>query len=322
LKRRGQGRPLILVGFLSAPLIGAPACSGRTSRDDNPTGGVAGSGGTGRVCDRAGGGASGSGTVGTTGSVPEVCTLPKDPGPCNTPTERWWFNLQRGQCERFMYGGCEGTLNNFWNLAQCREVCLPGAGVICGGRSCASLEGESCCNASCGICAMPGDSCPMNHCSGVCAPMDAEGAGDCGRELGFKWNGEACVALCGCSCVGGDCGGLSPSLELCTSAHAECEDPGCGHQQSVLLDFIDANKSCATAADCRSERVSCGITEDDCTGAVYLNTKTDLAAFGTLRDQYRACLGNHPNCSSCARLEPDADCIQGRCSRRNLGPPP
>jgi hypothetical protein len=331
LRRRGRGRSLILAGFLSAPLVGAPACSGRTSRDDNPnrgvggaaggTQGAGGSGGTGRVCDRAGGGASGTGTAGAAGSVPEVCTLPKDPGPCNMPTERWWFNPQRGQCEPFTYGGCEGTFNNFWNLAQCREVCVPGTGAICGGRRCASLE-ESCCNASCGACSLPGEGCAISNCSGACAPMDAQGEGDCGMQLGYKWDGQACVSICGCSCVGGDCSRLVSSLDQCASAHDECTDPGCGDEQRALLDFINANKACSSAADCRSERVGCGITEDDCTGAVYLNTQADLASFGPLRDQYRACLGDRPNCATCARFDADADCIGGRCSRRSLGPPP
>jgi hypothetical protein len=125
-----------------------------------------------------------------------------------------------------------------------------------------------------------------------------------------------------CSCAGGDCGGLSSSLEQCKSAHAECEDPGCGNEQRALLDFISANKSCTSAADCRSEGVSCGITEDDCSGAVYLNTRTDLATFGTLQDRYHACVGDHPNCGVCGRFASDPDCIGGRCSRRSLGPPP
>jgi hypothetical protein len=252
--------------------------------------------------------------------VPDVCLLPKDPGPCNTPTERWWFNPQRGQCERFTYGGCEGTFNNFWNLAQCRDVCVPGTGMICGGRRCASLA-ESCCNASCGICSAPGESCAMNRCSDACAPMDAQGSGDCGTVLGYKWNGEACVSVCGCSCAGGDCGRLSPTLERCNSAHTDCKDPGCGSEQRALLDFINANRSCQSAADCRSETVGCGITESDCTGAVYLNTRADFSAFGTLRDRYRACVGDHPNCGSCARLDPPPSCINGRCARQSLAVP-
>jgi hypothetical protein len=92
-------------------------------------------------------------------------------------------------------------------------------------------------------------------------------------------------------------------------------------EQRALLDFISANKSCESAADCRAENVGCGITEDDCTGAVYVNAATDLTAFGTLRDRYRACVGDHPNYVTCARLDAPADCINGRCARQSLAAP-
>ena len=44
---------------------------------------------------------------------PTPCSLPAEVGPCDAAIERWYFDSESGQCETFIYGGCEGNRNNF-----------------------------------------------------------------------------------------------------------------------------------------------------------------------------------------------------------------
>ncbi|NIR59587.1 MAG: hypothetical protein GWO02_08720 [Gammaproteobacteria bacterium] len=106
------------------------------------------------------------------------------------------------------------------------EPCGP---VVCEG-------GDVCCNASCGVCAAPGEACPAIACadagtpSGPCDPYDAYGEGFCDLFLGYAWNGTDCVGLSGCECIGSDCDRLDATLEECRALHADCTDTGivCG----------------------------------------------------------------------------------------------
>lgn len=53
----------------------------------------------------------------------DVCTLPKDPGPCYAYMERWYFDAVDGYCKQFVYGGCEGNANSFESEDMCRSTC-------------------------------------------------------------------------------------------------------------------------------------------------------------------------------------------------------
>lgn len=47
-------------------------------------------------------------------SFSEICSLPADPGPCTHESQtRWYFDVARGECREFTYGGCVGNHNNF-----------------------------------------------------------------------------------------------------------------------------------------------------------------------------------------------------------------
>ena len=341
MRQNLRTRSLFMAGILSAPLLaGAAGCSAEKiaiGAEDAGTSGTAGTGATGSggagnngssgnsgssgSGGTGNGGAAGTSTAGGSGSGgTDICALPKVVGPCDALIQRWWFNPQTRMCERFSYGGCEGNANNFLNLAHCTTTCVPEGVTPCGGTRC--LPGQSCCNPSCGICTSPGEGCVAKECGGECAPMDAQGEGSCLLGLGVMWDGLACVSIGGCSCVGADCARVAPTVEQCESAHAACDDPGCANEQRALLSFIDANKACASAADCGSESVGCGVNEDDCTGAVYMNTGADLTAFGSLRTAYLECVGTDNSCHGrCARFDSPADCIEGRCLRRSFSSP-
>ena len=52
-----------------------------------------------------------------------VCTLPPVTGPCFAHIPSYYFNSKRGQCEQFIYGGCDGNDNRFSTMVECRRAC-------------------------------------------------------------------------------------------------------------------------------------------------------------------------------------------------------
>jgi hypothetical protein len=152
-----------------------------------------------------------------------------------------------------------------------------------------------------------------------CAPQDAQAEGPCFVHFGFKWDGNACVSLGGCTCKGADCRALYPDLTTCERAHAHCgEAKDCSSVREAMFGFVNANKTCNDVADCQTQYVGCGVTEDDCTGAVYVNKSTDLERFESLRSRVSACgNGTTPGCSMCLRVSSSPACIDGQCKRRD-----
>ncbi|GBM17505.1 Papilin [Araneus ventricosus] len=54
----------------------------------------------------------------------EFCNLEKEVGPCRAAFRRYFFNKRTGQCEKFIYGGCQGNENNFESQQECENHCL------------------------------------------------------------------------------------------------------------------------------------------------------------------------------------------------------
>ena len=52
------------------------------------------------------------------------CNLPSETGWCRGHFEMWYFNVNSGDCEPFIYGGCEGNDNRFPSKEECKDVCL------------------------------------------------------------------------------------------------------------------------------------------------------------------------------------------------------
>ncbi|XP_026315037.1 papilin isoform X10 [Hyposmocoma kahamanoa] len=55
----------------------------------------------------------------------DVCKLPIEQGSCAGNFGRWGFNAESGQCEQFVWGGCEGNGNRFGSEAACNLRCNP-----------------------------------------------------------------------------------------------------------------------------------------------------------------------------------------------------
>ncbi|KAH7972737.1 hypothetical protein HPB52_016354 [Rhipicephalus sanguineus] len=52
------------------------------------------------------------------------CRPTHDRGPCKAYLIRWWFNVKSGQCEQFIFGGCQGNKNNYMTRSDCETSCL------------------------------------------------------------------------------------------------------------------------------------------------------------------------------------------------------
>ncbi|KAG8433139.1 hypothetical protein GDO86_017432 [Hymenochirus boettgeri] len=55
--------------------------------------------------------------------APDPCTLPTVRGPCKVPEWRWAYSTLMRQCFAFIYGGCQGNLNNFESRQACEDRC-------------------------------------------------------------------------------------------------------------------------------------------------------------------------------------------------------
>jgi len=53
----------------------------------------------------------------------DVCRMKPEAGSCYAAHRRWYYNPTSSECEKFIYGGCEGNPNNFLSLKECRKTC-------------------------------------------------------------------------------------------------------------------------------------------------------------------------------------------------------
>uniref|UniRef100_A0A673UE24 Amyloid beta precursor like protein 2 n=1 Tax=Suricata suricatta TaxID=37032 RepID=A0A673UE24_SURSU len=58
-----------------------------------------------------------------THDVKAVCSQEAMTGPCRAVMPRWYFDLSKGKCVHFIYGGCGGNRNNFESEDYCMAVC-------------------------------------------------------------------------------------------------------------------------------------------------------------------------------------------------------
>ena len=82
----------------------------------------------------------------------DVCDLPKRTGHCRAYMPRWFYNKNTGQCEKFVYRGCGGNMNNFETAAECRGMC-PCPRLVCKKKCefCHQLDKDGCPTCDCRI---------------------------------------------------------------------------------------------------------------------------------------------------------------------------
>lgn len=54
----------------------------------------------------------------------DVCSLPKQPGPCKAYFPRYYYSTEDKMCIQFIYGGCQGNENNFETIEECNDKCV------------------------------------------------------------------------------------------------------------------------------------------------------------------------------------------------------
>ena len=53
----------------------------------------------------------------------DPCWQMADTGPCEAAMTRYFYDKSTGKCESFLYGGCEGNINNFESYDACQKAC-------------------------------------------------------------------------------------------------------------------------------------------------------------------------------------------------------
>jgi len=225
-----------------------------------------------------GGSAGGtSGAAGTGGRPPDHCVLPADSGPCEAAIDRWYFDARTGICRPFIYGGCEGNLNNFETLEQCSAECA-GAGTTdptacdqptdcvvvpmncCGGSGMPTLHEVTAINsAAYQEFTMP---CQLVDCASTLGPIPPEIGATCsaGHCLAFDirempltecTDANQCMLRAGLSCCGG-CG-LELDDWVALRSDADISELVCG-DGPIACDPCVAEPSPIMSAQCVAGR--------------------------------------------------------------------
>jgi hypothetical protein len=129
------------------------------------------------------------------------------------------------------YGSCFCMLGYAWDGSECVGL----ADCQCEGADCGKLTEtiEECeaAHSECGV-SPQGISCgdPQLYLAPhtICDAMDAVGAPDengagCLCLLGYAWDGNECVSVGDCQCLGSDCDKLTETIEECEAAHTICQ---------------------------------------------------------------------------------------------------
>jgi hypothetical protein len=273
ISRSAFNAGLVISAFLVA------ACGGNVQ--SGQAGGAAGATATGGSSGSGGGGAVG-GSGGTAGALPDLCTLPKEVGPCEAAFAAYWHNPKTGVCEPFTYGGCQGNANRFDSLAACQSACSGGTPDM-------------------DACSLPGD-CVLAGigCCGPCELVDTRSAVAINRAFADTYGQTL-------GCGGIACGACPDVTEFERTSQyfiATCE---AGHCTVTDLRQSDLTR-CGTDADCVLRDGADCCQGCDGTGIVVLNKGAKLEGL--------VCPSTGYACDACAPTFPPGYvplCASGRC---------
>nr|XP_060643335.1 actinia tenebrosa protease inhibitors-like [Anolis sagrei ordinatus] len=65
--------------------------------------------------------------------LPSICKLPPEQGRCQANHTRYYYNMEKHACAKFIYTGCLGNANRFLTAAKCSQRCkmITGIPTIC-----------------------------------------------------------------------------------------------------------------------------------------------------------------------------------------------
>lgn len=144
----------------------------------------------------------------------DICSLPKEVGPCKALLPRFYYNKKKEQCEEFNYGGCFGNGNNFNTFAKCQKACDNGdddeknnRNKCCDPRKEPGYDGNPICT--------EGHACCQETGEWTCSIGDAK-TFPCNGKLTTGPFGEACGELSKLSCCD------RKERPYCLIGNAEC----------------------------------------------------------------------------------------------------
>ena len=89
-------------------------------------------------------------------------------------------------------------------------------------------------------------------------------------------------------------------------------DGDCSQHDADLLEYVQQNKSCTTADDCKIVYTSgCSARTEHCTGAFYVNKATSEQELGKLDQALSSCMSS--GCVLCDGIPAPAACNGGLC---------
>ncbi|CAJ0593741.1 unnamed protein product [Cylicocyclus nassatus] len=206
-----------------------------------------------------------------------VCKLPREQGNCGTYSNRWWFNAKTGNCEEFIYSGCQGNSNNFETYKECQDYCRDarsepqciqgtaltdsnGNFIICGGSTAASTTCPA--NHYCyydgttyGCCPTQAYTCSLSYKSGA----------SCGPAV-TRWYYDSTTRTCQTYSFNG-CDGNSNNFATQQDCKDYCRVESCPDGGEVWKEQNGAARACTTSRQCPSTHYCTPVTT--WTGTVY-----------------------------------------------------
>lgn len=187
-----------------------------------------------------------------------------------------------------VHDGCPCRAQDAQGEGPCRVV----LGWKYDGSQCVAISGCDCVGTDCDELFASQSDCDRAHRSCLCRPQDARGEGPCDQFFGYRWDGVECVAVNGCSCWGGDCDELFPTLSGCRDAHKPCP---CRAQDATGIG------GCALFHGWKWDGMSCvGVSGCTCSGTDCGNLFQDLDACKKAHTDCDLCCG----CNTCEPVSP------------------
>ncbi|KAK0424287.1 hypothetical protein QR680_008593 [Steinernema hermaphroditum] len=206
-----------------------------------------------------------------------VCKLPREQGNCGTYSNRWWFNAKTGNCEEFIYSGCQGNANNFETYKECQDYCRDarsepqciqgtaltdsnGNFIICGGAT--SVQTTCPANHYCyydgttyGCCPTQAYTCSLSYKSGA----------TCGPAV-TRWYYDSTTRTCQTYSFNG-CDGNSNNFATQQDCKDYCRVESCPDGGEVWKEPNGAARACTSNRQCPSTHYCTPVTT--WTGTVY-----------------------------------------------------